>query len=442
MGKGADAMQARCVTRRVQRGRGRASEPKMIGLDFGTSNTAVATPSGEVLRIDHGSPLFRTVLFFPEDSNETLAGHEAIERYQEDNAGRFIQSMKTWLPAQSFSRTQLRNRTLGLEALIAIFLRKVGEAVAASGHATDGVVLGRPARFSADPQVDAFAQERLRKAAELAGFGSVRFLIEPIAAALAYEATLERDEVVLVADFGAGTSDLTVMRLGPSRREATERSADVIASGGVYVGGVRFDAAIMKHTLFPHFGHGSTYLPALGARRMPMPTYVTSRLLSWNEMSLIREKKTRELIELMLKSSDRKPAIEALHDLVMYNLGFRLYRAIEAAKVRLSTEEVASIDFEDERISIHETITRAGFEAASAHLIDELEVCTDEVVSRIPPGLEVASVFLTGGSSNLPSVQRLFARKFGAGRLRTANAFTSVVEGLGRSAQMHFSPPG
>lgn len=406
----------------------------MIGIDFGTSNTAVALPSGEVLKIDHGSALFRTVLFFPEDTTETLAGSEAIERYQEDNAGRFIQSMKTWLPAQSFTRTQLRNRTLSLEELIAIFLRKVRSVVVEQGHATESVVLGRPARFSKDPKVDAFAQERLRKAAELAGFGNVRFLIEPIAAALAYEAKLEREEVVLVADFGAGTSDLTVMRLGPSRRGGSDRSADVIASGGVYVGGDRFDAAIMKSKLFVHFGHGSTYEPALMAKRMEMPTYVSSRLLSWNEMSLIREKKTRELIELMLKSSDRKPAIEALHDLVMYNLGFRLYRAIEAAKVRLSTEESTTLDFEEERISIHETITRAEFDAASAHLIDELEECTDEVMSQVPEGLKIDSVFLTGGSSHVPSVRRLFARKFGESKLRTADAFTSVVEGLGRSA--------
>jgi hypothetical chaperone protein len=411
----------------------------VIGIDFGTSNTAVATPSGEVLRIDHGGALFRTVLFFPEDSGETLAGYEAIERYQDDNAGRFIQSMKTWLPAQSFSRTQLRNRTLSLEELIAIFLRKVGDAVKQQGHSTDAVVLGRPARFSTDPKVDAFAQERLRKAAELAGFGDVRFLIEPIAAALAYEATLKRDEVVLVADFGAGTSDFTVMRLGPSRLENAERSADIIASGGVYVGGDRFDAAIMKHKLFGHFGAGSTYLPTLGAKRMTMPTYVSSRLLSWNEMSLIREKKTRELIEMMLKSSDRKPAIEALHDLVMYNLGFRLYRAIEAAKVKLSSEQSAKLDFEEERISIHETITRAEFETASAHLIEELEACTDEVMAKVPAGLSIDSVFLTGGSSHIPSVKKLFARKFGEEKLRTADAFTSVVEGLGRSAPMGFA---
>lgn len=412
------------------------------GLDFGTSNSAVALPSGEVLRIDPGAAqprLFRTVLFFPEDTNEVLAGFEAIERYLDDNAGRFIQSMKTWLPATSFTRTQLRNRVLSLEDLIAIFLRRV-RTVASElvGEDVNGVVLGRPARFSRTPAADAFAEERLRKAAELAGFSSVSMLIEPIAAALAYEASLKTDEVVLVADFGAGTSDLTVMHLGPSRRGQGERRGDVVASAGVYVGGDRFDSAIMKHKLLPYFGMGSTYDPGQASKRMDMPPYVLSRLLSWNEMSLIREKKTRELIDLMLKSSDRKPAIQALHDLVMYNLGFRLYRAIEQAKVTLSTEQVARIDFEEERVCIHETITRDEFEAASAHLIDELEECVDEVLSRLPANTRIDSVFLTGGSSHVPSVRRLFARKFGEDRLRTADAFTSVVEGLGRAAAPDF----
>lgn len=410
----------------------------LCGLDFGTSNSAVALPNGDVLRIDARASqprLFRTVLFFPEDSAEVLAGHDAIERYQEDNAGRFIQSMKTWLPASSFTRTILRGRTLTLEELIAVFLRRIRVVAAeAAGEEFDSVVLGRPARFSPDAKVDAFAEERLRKAAELAGFTSVKFLIEPIAAALAYEAQLKKDEMVLVADFGAGTSDLTLMHLGPSRRERADRREDVVASSGVYVGGDRFDAAIMKHKLFPYFGHGSTYLPTITGKRMEMPTYVSSRLLSWNEMSLIREKKTRELIDMMLKTSDRKPAIEALHDLVMYNLGFRLYRAIEQAKVTLSTQKKATLEFDEERISIHETITRDEFDAASAHLITELEETTDELLSRVPSSVKIDSVFLTGGSSHVPAVRRLFAAKFGEERLRTADAFTSVVEGLGRAS--------
>ena len=416
----------------------------ICGLDFGTSNSAMALPTGEVLPLDAraGQPrLLRTVLFFPEESQEVLAGHEAIERYLEDNAGRFIQSMKTWLPASSFTRTQLRGRTLALEELIAIFLRRARAlASAVLAEDVDSVVLGRPARFSRDPAVDAFAEGRLRKAAELAGFDQVRFVIEPIAAALAYEATLARDEVVLVADFGAGTTDLTVMHLGPSRRGRHDRRGDVVLSSGVYVGGDRFDSAIMKHKLLGHFGQGSTWHPGQNSKRMEMPSYVANRLLSWNEMSLIREKRTRELIDVMLATSDRKPAIEALHDLVMYNLGFRLYRAIEHAKVALSTEPSARLDFDEERVHIHETVTLEELEAATAHLIDELEACVDELHGQLPAHLRIDSVFLTGGTSHVPAVKRLFARKFGAERLRTGDAFTSVAEGLGRAADISFSP--
>jgi len=324
----------------------------VCGLDFGTSNSAVALPSGEVLRIDPSAEqarLFRSVLFFPEDSPETLAGHEAIERYQEDNSGRFIQSMKTWLPSTSFSKTIIRGKPYALDELIAVFLRRLrAQASEACGEAVTEVVMGRPARFSTDPATDAFAQERLRSAASLAGFESVRFLIEPIAAALTYEATLKRDELVLVADFGAGTTDLTLMWLGPSHRTNPDRRVDVVASGGVYVGGDRFDAAIMKNKLLTYFGQGSTY--EVGFKRMPMPTYVLGRLLSWHEMSLIREKSTRELIDQMLKTGDKKDAIKALHDLVMYNLGYRLFRAIERAKVELSTKNKSVIEFDEERI--------------------------------------------------------------------------------------------
>ena len=407
------------------------------GLDFGTSNSAVALSTGEVLKVDHDARLSRSVLFYPEDSQEVLAGGGAIDRYLEDNAGRFIQSMKTWLPSTTFTRTQIRGRTLLLEDLIAVFIRSLRTRASESlGHDLNEVVMGRPARFSTDPQADAFAEGRLRKAAELAGFTNVSFVIEPIAAALTYEATLKHDELVLVADFGAGTSDLTLMWLGPGRRVKGNRRADVVASSGVYVGGDRFDAAIMKHKLLQHFGQGSTY--EVGFKRMPIPTYVLSRLLSWNEMSLIREKSTRELIDQMLKTSDSIPAIEALHDLVMYNLGYRLFRAIEQAKIELSTKQKAVVRFDDERVQIEEPVTRKEFERFCQPLIDELEVCTDELLARAPSSLKIDSVFLTGGSSQIPCVRDLFARKFGEERLRTADAFTSVAEGLGRAADAAF----
>jgi hypothetical chaperone protein len=407
------------------------------GIDFGTSNSAVALPTGEVLPIDRAARdprLFRSVLFFPEASRETLTGASAIEEYLQRGEGRFIQSVKSWLPSASFTSTVIRGRAFRLEELVAILLRAIrsgGEA--AAGVPLPRVVLGRPARFGDDDESDARAEARLRAAAELAGFTEIRFVIEPIAAALAYEATLARDELVLVADFGAGTSDLTLMHLGPSRRERIDRKADIVASTGVAIGGDRFDAAIMRHRLLRHFGERSTY--EVMGKRMPMPAHIMQRLLAWHEMSFIRERSTQELLERMLYSGDDVPAIEALQDLVEENLGFRLYRAIEAAKIRLSETEATRIRFDEARIHIDEPLTRDDFERFSAPLLEALDACAAGLLARagVDPRT-LSAVFLTGGSSQIPAVRALFARRFGAERLRSADAFTSVAEGLGRAA--------
>ena len=406
------------------------------GLDFGTSNSAVALPSGEILEIDAQAAerrLFRSILFFPDEEREVYSGEGAIARYLDDNAGRLIQSVKTWLPSASFRATQIRGAAFKLEDLIGLLLRRIREAASRrAGHPLTSVVLGRPASFSADPKIDAFAQSRLLVAAQSAGFESVRFVIEPIAAALAYEATLDREELVLVADFGAGTSDLTLMWLGPSRRGNPDRRADVIGSAGVYVGGDKFDAAIMRHKLLRFFGAGSSY--RLQSRRLDIPQHIQGKLLSWHEMSFIRERSTQELIAQMLETSDDLPAIAALHDLVMYNLGYRLFRAIEAAKVRLSTLPSTTIDFEEERICIHEPITRDEFDRFSRPLIEALDGCAQALLSAHAEAGRIDAVFMTGGSSQIPAVRDLFVRRFGVERLRTAEAFTSVAEGLGRAA--------
>jgi hypothetical chaperone protein len=409
------------------------------GLDFGTSNSAVALPSGNVLAIDHANAeprLFRSVLFFPEHATGYFAGASAVDEYLQRSEGRFIQSVKGWLASGSFTATQIRGKAFKLEDLVAILLRRIRElGEAAAGVPLDDVTLGRPALFAHDPEHDALAEERLLRAAELAGFKRVRFLIEPIAAALAYEASLASDELVLVADFGAGTSDLTIMRLGPSRRGAVDRRGDVVASGGVPIGGDRFDAAIMRHKLLRSFGFGSTY--EVMQKRMVVPMAILGRLLSWNEMSFIRERATQQLIDRMLHTSDNVPAIEALYDLVEENLGYRLFRAIEGAKIRLSSADETRIEFHEARIDIDEPLTRAEFERFSAPLVGELEACTTALLERARlDAAQIQSVFLTGGSSQIPAVRRLFAQRFGEARLRTADAFTSVAEGLGRGAAL------
>jgi hypothetical chaperone protein len=407
----------------------------VCGLDFGTSNSTVALPSGEVLEIDlqaENRRLFRSVLFFPEEEREHFAGAEAIDRYLDEPAGRFIQSVKSWLPSRSFTHTQIRHRPVTLEDLVSMLLRRIREgAERAAGVEVRRVVMGRPAVFSTEAAADALAQNRLQRAAEQAGFQEVVFLIEPIAAALAYEARLDRDERVLVGDFGAGTSDFTVMDLGPSRRGARSRTADVVGSGGVRIERDSFDAAIMKHALLPLFGGGTKYRERFGSQWLRLPQHIERKLLNWHEMSFIRERSIQELIATMLETSDNVPAIEALHDLVMHNLGFQLFRAIERAKVQLSSEEATRIDYDEDRVHVHVPIERAQFEEYCRPLLDELAECVNGLLERT--GDRVDAVFLTGGSSYIPAVRALFSRRFGEERIRTADAFTSVVEGLGRA---------
>jgi hypothetical chaperone protein len=411
-----------------------------VGIDFGTSNSAAAIPGAgdepaQVLSIDHRASdarLLRSVLFFPDGSADVLAGAVAIERYLHDFEGRFLQSIKTFLPSTAFTRTEIRRKTWNLEQLIALLLTRIRESVEREvGGRPEHIVLGRPAVFSLDPEKDSLAESRLAAAARLAGFPEPVFVIEPIAAALRYEESLRRDEVVLVADFGAGTSDFTLMQLGPSRRHALDRRGDVIASSGVYVGGDRFDAAIVEHRLLSLFGAGSTW--ATPFQRTGLPHWMTRKLLAWNELSMLREKSNLDFLRNAVKTCDRPRELQNLVTLAEENLAFHLYRVVEEAKRSLSESDQASVSFHEAYIDIDASLTRGEFERWTEPLRRELLGTVDRCLEKAP-GRSPDAVFLTGGTSKIPSVRRAFAERFGESRLREGDAFTSVAAGLGRAA--------
>ncbi len=416
------------------------SEVRSAGIDFGTSNSAAALPGdgnspARVLSIDaraEDARLLRSVLFFPEGSPDVLAGAAAIESYLGDFEGRFLQSIKTFLPSPSFTHTEIRRKAWKLEQLIALLLTRIREAVEReAGGPLTHVVFGRPAVFSPDKERDALAEARLLQAATLAGFPAPTFVIEPIAAALRYEESLARDEVVLVGDFGAGTSDFTLMQLGPSRRNALDRREDVISSSGVYVGGDRFDSAIVEHKLLTLFGAGSTFASLL--KRVEVPTWMTRKLLAWHELSMLREKSNLDFLRNAVKTSDRPRELQNLVTLAEENLPFHLYRSVESAKRELSTSERVTVSFHEADIDIEARVTRAEFEHWTEPLRDELSRAVDRCLAS-SGGLKPDAVFLTGGTSKIPSVRQLFAQRFGESRLREGDAFTSVAAGLGRAA--------
>lgn len=423
-----------------------SAEPKKlaIGLDFGTSNSAIAVvemkgdsrpaplslfnidPSGDDAR------LFRSVLFFPQYSMQTLGGAEAIAHYISEGEGRFLQSVKSFLHMATFDKTQIRGRLWFIEDLVACMLRMMRERLEkATGGKIVHAVFGRPAVFSPDPELDALAQTRLQTAAVRAGFPEPSFVIEPIAAALSYEAQLDKEELVLVADFGAGTSDFTLMRLGPTRQHKANRSEDVVASGGVRIGGDNFDAAIVEHRLMSQFGADATY--SIMGQRMPLPRWMTRKVLAWHELSLLREKEVMAFLYRALDTADDADAIRNLIQLAEDNLAYHLYRAVEGTKRALSHNDTAPLQFSASDIVIDQTVTRSDFETWTLPLRQGLMQTVSDVLERAG-NIEPDAVFLTGGTSKIPSVRQDFIERFGADRLRDGDALASVVSGLGHAA--------
>ncbi|HLL85555.1 MAG TPA: Hsp70 family protein, partial [Longimicrobium sp.] len=376
--------------------------------------------------------LLRSVLFFPEDTRDVYVGDPAIRHYLDEAEGRFLQSLKSFLNSPSFERTEIRRQSWKLEDLVALLLRRIREQVEKlAGGAIERVVLGRPAVFDPDPERDRLAETRLARAAQVAGFPAPTFVIEPIAAALSYEASLSHDETVLVGDFGAGTSDFTLMSLGPSRRADADRRKDVLGASGVRIGGDRFDAAIVEHRLLKWFGEGATYLAL--TKQVELPRWLTRKLLAWHELSVLRERSTLEFLRNAEATSDTPEPVGNLIRLVEENLAYHLYRSVEVTKRRLSAAEEAPLSFHHGGIDIEERVTRAEFEAWTAPLREQLMASVDECL-RQGNGAMPDAVFLTGGTSRIPSVRQLFAERFGEERLREGDAFTSVASGLGRAA--------
>jgi hypothetical chaperone protein len=419
----------------------------VFGLDFGTTNSALSIYRNgqiEVVDIDEFSStasLMRSVLYFNEDQ-EVFAGQEAISNYvSEGAAGRFMQSIKTFLPNRSFESTEVFGRKYGIDDLVAIILRKIkarGEAYV--GCPVDSVVLGRPVVFSEDPVRDALAQDRLEKAASKAGFRHIFFQLEPVAAALSYEDSLPAgaEKVVLIGDFGGGTSDFTVIRVKGGAFGRSDRRSDILSVGGVYTAGDKFDSQIMWEKIAKYFGRGVKYKGMGKDELFDIPHSIIYTLCQWHRIPLLRARKTREQIRLIKNAATDRQCIENLEHLISDNYGFFLFQSIEKAKCELSQLDLTQVSFRERDLSISEEISREEFESINTDNLAQIAGCIDEVVAKsgVPRG-KIDTVFLTGGTSRIPFIRRLFEERFGADKLENRDAFTSVVHGLGASVPLY-----
>lgn len=416
----------------------------VYGIDFGTSNSSVTIWDVErrtLVRDPRIAGVESSFMYFPYTlrKDPPLIGNAAKLRYvQDEMRGRFFQAIKTILPNRTFSETIVNNQPFLLEDLIAFFLRHLkAKADAVTGQDVKRVVMGRPAVFSDDPEEDRLAQERLQRAAQLAGFTEIHFQYEPIAAAFAYEARIARPERVLVGDFGGGTSDFTVVQLDPRRQGLTERASDILATGGLPVAGNKYDSATMWHKLTPRFGRGATY--ESWGKHIEVPDTLHRQICQWDQIVFLRNAPKLDLIWRLARLSSDPAAFARLEALVKDNQGFALFQVIEGAKIALTSRDVAPLRFTHPRIALDEQLTLAEFNRNSADLTAQITTKLDEFMARarVDPA-SIETVFLTGGTSLIRSLRSEFIARFGAEKIRDGGEFTSVGDGLALSAPLFF----
>ncbi len=427
---------------------------RAFGVDFGTTNSALALADGggapRLARFARGggktTATFRSVVYFERAPNgrgapRELAGPRAIARYLAvDEPGRLVQSLKSFLAARDFSATRIFEREYRLEALIAVLLRAmIGEAEKEIGPVEGPVVVGRPVRFvsarAADDETLALA--RLRAAFAMAGLADVHFEYEPIAAAYHYERTLDHDELILIGDFGGGTSDFSLLRVGPAaRRERGDgRARTVLGNAGVPVAGDVFDGRIVRAAVAPALGLGSEFRSIFGAV-LPVPRWIYGHLERWHHLSFLRSPRTLALLFDLQRDALEPSLFEALIHIVRADLGFPLHRSVERAKLALTRDDATRLRFRHDPVRIEAAISRAEFEDWIAPELHAIETCVDELLASSGVALgDVDRVFLTGGSSLVPAVRALFASRFGVDRVRSGGELVSVASGLALRAQ-------
>jgi hypothetical chaperone protein len=440
-------------------------QPEFVGIDFGTTNSSVALISADSpVQLAQfpflGEPTssFRSVLYFEQSKTpsgikrtHSLTGPAAIEHYlAADEKGRLIQSLKSHLPNRQLTGTEIFGRRHKLEDILSRLigdLRKQSEVQ--FQRPIRRAVVGRPVQFvgAETEQDNEFAEARLREAFLLAGFEQIEFELEPVAAASAYESTLDHDELLLIGDFGGGTSDFSLLRAGPEIRRRGRAPQDLLGNSGVGLAGDAFDARIVRKLVSPALGSDSE-ARSLNKLLPAVPAWIYANLERWHYLSFLRTNNVREILKSARIRALEPEKIEALISIIDEDLGYQLHQSVQQVKFALSQSQHAEFRFRDTprshaTIDLRIPVARADFEAWIAEDLRSIEGCIDSLLQKaaIHPS-EVDRVFLTGGTSFVPAVRRIFSTRFGEDRIRAGNEFTSVAHGLAlRAAEVFRQAP-
>jgi len=408
------------------------------GLDFGTSNSAIGVMrdgTATLAPLEADSTLVPSAVFFDyETKGRVQFGNEAIAAYVGQTEGRLMRALKSILGSPLIDEeTVLGGRKVPLRQVVEIFVQHLKDkAEAFAGREIAAVVHGRPVRFvDDDDSADARAQAVLEGIAKRVGFRDVAFVYEPIAAAHHYEQTVQSEELVLIADIGGGTSDFSIVRVGPQHRGRADRSQDVLATSGVRVGGTDFDTALDLAAVMPLLGLGTQ----LVEKDLPMPNALYHELATWATINFAYTyRNEREIAELVALAAE--PAkVERLLKVVQQRLGHRVAFAVEDAKIALSAEDRVAMPLAFVEAGLVATATRPEFDHAIAARVERLYRSASDCIAAA--GLKPAAIetiFLTGGSSRVPAVRAAVARAAPSARLSGGSDLLSVALGLTQMA--------
>ena len=443
------------------------------GLDFGTSNSVIALDCDGTINTfsvdgSNNSPEIMASLVYITKDRETYVGREAFDTFVEDISGkelkremvdlgidlelvqeatsvfkvsalmevdipgRFFQVLKSFLKDEHFEETKVFAKSYKLPELVAFILRNMKErADGELGKEVDSVLLGRPVVFSKIQSEDRVAEERLRQAAQLAGFKEVEFQFEPIAASIAYGIGVSSPEKVLVVDFGGGTLDTCVVQMGEEGNSQGRGWGDILSVEGTLIGGTLFDKVIMKEKLLKHFGADAIW----GEKKLPMPSFLMSEICNHEDTHRLLTRENIDFLDRMMRLSKSKKEIGALISLIRGNYGWELFSEIERAKIEVSDQTNTLLNYHRDLIDIEEAISQKEFEEIIEDKLYEAEKCVDDTLKGA--GLkadDIDVVLQTGGSSLIPAFQKILKRKFAPDKIKYQEVFTSVARGLAIAA--------
>ncbi|MFK3737799.1 Hsp70 family protein [Massilia sp. TN1-12] len=410
------------------------------GVDFGTSNSTVGwVRPGQptLLTLEDGKPTLPSVVFFNADEDAVRYGRAALADYLEGYDGRLMRSLKSLLGTSLMDgQTEVAGRALPFRQLLAHFIGEVkrrGEQQA--GRPFDHAVFGRPVYFvDGDPEADRLAEDTLAGIARSVGFKDIGFQYEPIAAAFDYESRIGGEELVLIADIGGGTSDFSLVRLGPDRAARPDRREDLLANGGVHIGGTDFDKYLSLASVMPLLGYGSQLVSGAA-----IPSSYYFNLATWHTINQAYTRKSVAQLAELVRDAAEPDKLQRLRHLIDERAGHWLAMRVEEAKIALSDAPEVVLDLDRLQPPEQLRIARAGFDAAASTLVDQVGATVRQLLADagVPPE-RVDTVFFTGGSSGVTALRERIASIVPDARRVEGDLFGSIGAGLALDAARRY----